>query len=108
MGKMVRRRMKEVLNQKENMVRKNQIKTGKFKKESITPPSVVRIINKSSVEKLLILVPVRFCKVKTRYDKSKKIVNSLVKVCNSTSQYNSAKNNTNPNWMIYLAILSFR
>ena len=36
---------------------------------------------------------------------AKKIVNSFIKIPNSTSQYNSAKNNTNPNWMTYLAIL---
>ena len=78
--------MKEVPNQRESIVRKNQIETGKFNKASIRPPSVVRIINKSRVEKLLILLPARFSKVKTRYDKSKKIVNSFEEVANSVFQ----------------------
>ena len=105
---MVRLRRKEVPNQRENIVRKNQMETGKPNNVSVTPPMVMRISNKSRVENLLILHPDRFSNVNTRYDISKKIVNSFVIIPNSVFQYNSAKNNTSPNWMTYLAILSFR
>ena len=40
----------------------------------------------------------------TRYEIDKKTVNNFVKIPNSVFQYNSAKNNTTPNWMTYLAI----
>ena len=101
---MVRLRRKEVPNQRENIVRKNQMETGKPSNASVTPPRVMRISNKSSVENLLILQPSRFSNVNTRYDISKKIVNNFVKIPNSIPQHNSVNNNTMPNWMTYLAI----
>jgi hypothetical protein len=52
---MVRRRRKEVPNQRENIVRKNQMETGKPSNESVAPPKVIRIISKSRVENLLIV-----------------------------------------------------
>jgi hypothetical protein len=94
---MVRRRRKEVPNQRENIVRKNQMETGKPSNTSIPPPRVMRISSKSRVENLLMLDPLRFSNVNTRYDISKKIVNSFVIIPNSIFQYNSAKNNTSPN-----------
>ena len=105
---MGRLRRKEVPNQRENIVRKNQMETGIPSNASVTPPRVMRISNKSRVENLLILHPDRFSNVNTRYEIDKKTVNNFVKIPNSVFQYNSAKNNTNPNWMTYLAILSFR
>ena len=95
-------------NQRENIVRKNQMETGKPSNASVTPPKVMRISSKSRVENSMILHPLRFSNVNTKYDKSKKIVNSFIIIPNSVFQYNSAKNNTSPNWMTYLAILSFR
>ena len=94
---MVRLRTKEVPNQRENIVRKNQMETGNPSNASVAPPRMMRISNKSSVENLLILHPDRFSKINTKYDISKKIVNSFVIIRNSVFQYNSAKNNTTPN-----------
>ena len=105
---MVRRRRKEVPNQREKIIRKNQMEIGKPSNTSVTPPRVMRISSKSRVENSLILHPLRFSNENTRYDISEKIVNSFVTIPNSVFQYNSAKNITNPNWMTYLAILSFR
>ena len=101
---MVRWRIKDVPNHIENIIRKNQTDTGKPSNESVVPPRVIRINNKSRVENLLILQPVRFSNVNTKYDISKKIINNFVKVPNCTYQYNSEKNNTNHNWKTYLVI----
>ena len=68
------------------VVKKNQKEKDGSIKDKITPPNVIRIINKSKEEKLLIAQPFRRSKVNIKYDTIIREVNILENIINSIFQ----------------------